>query len=72
MLIVLKLFCKLKTEEKLPSSLIFSLFTFQMLSLFLVSPPKITLLHPLLLPLLTNPPTPAFWPWHSLTLGHTA
>jgi hypothetical protein len=22
------------------------------------------------LPLLSNPPTPASWPWHSLTLGH--
>jgi hypothetical protein len=28
--------------------------------------------HPLPypLPLLTNPPTPASWPWHSPTLGH--
>jgi hypothetical protein len=24
------------------------------------------------LPLITNPPTPTFWPWHSPTLGHTA
>jgi hypothetical protein len=23
-------------------------------------------------PLLTNPPTPASWPWHSCTLGHRA
>jgi hypothetical protein len=24
------------------------------------------------IPLLTNPPTPASWPWHSSTLGHKA
>jgi hypothetical protein len=50
------------------------LFTFQMLSLFLVSPPKNTL--PLSLPdpilLLTNLPTPASWPWHSPTLENKA
>jgi hypothetical protein len=39
-----------------------------MLSTFLVSPPKTLSL----LPLLTNPPTPAFWPWPSPTLGHRA
>jgi hypothetical protein len=27
---------------------------------------------PFPLPLLTNPPTPASWPWHSLTLGYKA
>ena len=27
---------------------------------------------PSLLPLLTKPPTPASWPWHSPTLGHWA
>ena len=41
-----------------------------MLSLFLVSPPKILFLYPL--PLLTNPPTPASLSWHSPTLGHQA
>jgi hypothetical protein len=54
---------------------IFSLFAFQMFSPFLVSPPKIILPYPLppipsLFPLLTNPPTPAFWPWYFPTLGH--
>ena len=39
-----------------------------MLSPFLVSPLKIP--YPLPLPLLTNPPTPASWPWHSPILGH--
>jgi hypothetical protein len=39
-----------------------------MLSPFLDSPSKNTLPYPLLL--LTNPPTPASWPWPSLTLGH--
>jgi hypothetical protein len=39
-----------------------------MLSPFLVSPLKIP--YPLPLPLLTNPPTPASWPWHSPMLGH--
>jgi hypothetical protein len=39
-----------------------------MLSPFLVSHPK----PPYSLPLLTNPPTPASWPWHSPTLGHRA
>jgi hypothetical protein len=50
---------------------IFSSFAFQMLSLFLVSPLKNILLPsspPC--PLLTNPPTPASWPWHSPPLGH--
>jgi hypothetical protein len=54
-------------------SWIFSLFTFQMLSPFPFPPPKNTLpLSPSLFPLLTNPPTPAFWPWHSPTLEHRA
>ena len=48
--------------------MIFSLFTFQMLSCFLVCPLKI----PYPLPLLTIPPTPASWPWHSPILGHRA
>jgi hypothetical protein len=39
-----------------------------MLSPFLVSSPKIPYLLPP--PLLTNPPTPASWPWHPLILGH--
>ena len=34
-----------------------------MLSLFLVSPPNSPLPYPL--PLLTNQPTPASWPWQS-------
>ena len=34
-----------------------------MLSAFLVSLPKIS--YPLPLPLLSNPPTPTSWPWHS-------
>ena len=38
-----------------------------MLSLFLLSPPKMPYLHSL--PLITNPPTPSFWPWHSPRLG---
>jgi hypothetical protein len=45
----------------------FSSFTFQMLSPFLVSSLKIPLLPS---PLLPNPPTPASWPWHSPILGH--
>jgi hypothetical protein len=47
---------------------IFSLFTFQMLFPFLVSPPKI--LSPF--PLYPNLPIPASWPWHSPILGHRA
>jgi hypothetical protein len=55
----------------------FSLFTFQMFSSFQVSPSQVpypiphspasmrVLLHPP-----THPPTPAFPPWHSPTLGH--
>jgi hypothetical protein len=39
-----------------------------MLSPFLISPLKTT--YPLPLPLLTNSPTSASWPWHSLILGH--
>ena len=39
-----------------------------MFSPFLVFPPKIN--YPLTL--LTNPPTPASWPWHSPILGHRA
>ena len=38
-----------------------------MLSLFLISLLKTP--YPLLLPLLTNLPTPASWPWHSPKLG---
>jgi hypothetical protein len=47
---------------------IFSLFAFQMLSPFLLSPLKI----PYLLPHtpVHHPPTPNFWPRHSPTLGH--
>jgi hypothetical protein len=41
-----------------------SLFTFQMLCLFLVSPSKIPYSPP------PNPSTPASWPWHSPILGH--
>jgi hypothetical protein len=52
---------------------LFSLFTFQMLSLFLVSPPK-TL--PYTLPPFSAhqpfSPTSAYWLWHSFTLGHRA
>ena len=47
---------------------IFSSFTFQILSPFLVSPPKIPYLLPL--PLLHNPLTPTSWPWHSPILEH--
>ena len=46
--------------------LIFSLFIFQMLSPFLVSP------YPLPKPLQTNTPTPTSRPWYSPTLGHRA
>jgi hypothetical protein len=47
----------------------FSLFTFQLLSPFLVSPLKTP--YPLLpLPLLINPPTPVSWPWQSPLLGY--
>jgi hypothetical protein len=42
-------------------------FTFQMLSSFLVSPPKTPISSPC--PLLTNLPTPASWPRHSPILG---
>ena len=48
---------------------IISLFTFQMLAPFLVSPPKIP--YPISLPLLNNPPTPSL-SWHPPTLGHPA
>jgi hypothetical protein len=41
-----------------------------MLSPLLVSPLNSPI--PPLFPLLTNPPTPASWPWHSPTLGHRA
>ena len=41
-----------------------------MLFPFLYSSPKTPYLLPL--PLLTNPPTPTSWPWHSPTLGHRA
>ena len=43
----------------------FSSFTFQMLSW--KSYPHPRGLQPALFP---NPPTPAFWPWHSPVLGH--
>ena len=43
-------------------------FTFHMLSSFLVSLPKIPIPSHLLL--LTNPHTPASWPWHSPILGY--
>jgi hypothetical protein len=43
--------------------------TFQSLYPFLVFPLKIP--YPLALPLLTNLPTPASWPWHSPILGNT-
>jgi hypothetical protein len=46
----------------------YSLFTFQMLSPFLVSPLKIPYYLPL--SLLHNTPTPSSWPWHSPVLGH--
>jgi hypothetical protein len=57
---------------------IFSLFTFQMLTPFLVSHPKKTLTSPPSpcfyegAPPSTHPPTPASPPWHSPTLGHQA
>ena len=41
-----------------------------MLSPFLVSPLKTS--YPLPFPLLTNPHTPASWPWHFPSLGHGA
>ena len=41
----------------------------QILSPFLISPPKIPLSHP---SSLTNPPSPASLFWHSPTLGHQA
>jgi hypothetical protein len=56
---------------------IFSLFTFQMLSPFQVFPLETS--HPIPAPSVsmrvlphppTHPPTPAFPPWHSPTLGH--
>jgi hypothetical protein len=51
--------------------LIFSLFTFQMLSPFLVSCPKIPYpFPPPPLHLLPNPPTPTLLSWHSPTLEH--
>jgi hypothetical protein len=46
------------------------LFTFQMLSPSLVATPNPPV--PSLLPLLTNPPTPASLYWHFPTLGHRA
>ena len=49
---------------------LFPLFTFQMLSPFLVSSLKTPISSPL--PLLSNPPTPAPLSWHSPTLGHQA
>jgi hypothetical protein len=55
---------------------IFYLFTFQMLSPFLVSPPETS--YPILPPpdsmrvIPTHPPTPASPHWHSPTLGHWA
>jgi hypothetical protein len=51
-------------------NLVFSLFTFQILSSFLISLLKVALSHPP--PLLTNPPTPASLSWHSPTVGHHA
>ena len=59
-------------QGMLPFCWIFSLFTFKILSAFLVIPLKITLPYPLThpLPLLTNLLNPTFWPWHSPTLGH--
>ena len=47
---------------------LFPLFTFQMLSPFLVSSLKTPISSPL--PLLSNPPTPAPLSWHSPTLLH--
>ena len=41
--------------------LIISSFTFQMLTTFLLSSPKIP--YPIAPPLLTNPPSLASWPW---------
>jgi hypothetical protein len=49
----------------------FSLFTLQILSPFLISPPTPTPSHPAL-HLLTKPPAPASLSWHSPTLGHRA
>jgi hypothetical protein len=46
------------------------LFTFQMISHFLISPLKIT--YSLTSPLITNPHTPTSFSWHSPTLGHRA
>jgi hypothetical protein len=54
---------------------IFSLFTFKMLSPFLVSPPKIPCpfpLPPASMRVFPYPPTLASLPWHSPTLGHPA
>ena len=51
---------------------IFSLFTFQMLSPFLISLWQPPALIPSPLPLLTNPPTLTSWFRHSPTLGHRA
>jgi hypothetical protein len=48
--------------------LLFSLFTVQMLSPFLVLPSEKP--YHLPLPLLTNPPTHTSLSWHSSTLGH--
>ena len=45
------------------------LFTFQMVSPFLISP-LTPLPYPFPLPLLTNSPTLASWFWYSSTLGH--
>ena len=49
---------------------IFSLFTFQMLSLFLVFPPKIP--NPFSPPSAPQPTHSHFWSWHSPILGHRA
>jgi hypothetical protein len=49
---------------------LFSLFTFQLLSSFLDSPPKNHYPNHFPLPLLPNTPTPASRPWYSLMLGH--
>ena len=43
-----------------------------MLFTFLVSPLKTAFSTPYPLLLLTNPPTPTSWPWHSPTLGYRA
>ena len=56
------------TTTDILSFLIVSLFTFQMLSPFLVFPLKIH--YPFSLPLLNNPTTPTSGPWHSPILGH--